>query len=74
MNDIPANRTLYGVREAAEFIGVSRETVRRWLKLGLPHKVERAGHITTVSIQSDDLFVFNTYHDHKRGPKPQPRK
>jgi excisionase family DNA binding protein len=53
---------LYSVREAAEYVGCSIKTVRRWIKSGdLPH--HRLGRQIRISERDLEQFVRMRRHD-----------
>ena len=53
---------LYSVREAAEYVGCSTKTVRRWIKSGaLPY--HRFGRQIRISERDLDQFVRLHRHD-----------
>lgn len=62
---------LYGLREAADHAGVSHQTIKRWMEIGLPHSVKRFGKTTVTEFDSLALDHFKATINHAPG---RPRK
>lgn len=56
-------KTMFTVSEIADMFGVSKVSVRNWLKAGLPFKKEKViGIKTRTIINPDDVKKFQTNH------------
>lgn len=53
----PYNDDYLSISDVCDFIGISKDAVRNWIKAGLPYKKSKSGR-TTYLIDADDLLKF----------------